>query len=108
MTSRNNDAPNLQEIHDSLIEIAFRAGSIITSALPATSGTDSKKNSADLVTQYDRAVEEMISTTLREKYPHYKCVSVPSYLPGRPMARMRRHLRNFSMAWWLCLSHANF
>lgn len=26
---------------------------------------------ADLVTQYDRAVENMISTSLKEKYPDY-------------------------------------
>lgn len=26
---------------------------------------------ADLVTQYDRAVENMISSSLKEKYPNY-------------------------------------
>lgn len=29
---------------------------------------------ADLVTQYDRAVENMISTSLKEKYPNYESV----------------------------------
>lgn len=29
---------------------------------------------ADLVTEYDRAVENMISSSLKEKYPHYECV----------------------------------
>lgn len=27
---------------------------------------------SDLVTEYDRTVERMVSTTLREKYPQYK------------------------------------
>jgi len=27
---------------------------------------------ADLVTEYDRAVEKMISTSLKEKYPDYE------------------------------------
>lgn len=31
---------------------------------------------ADLVTEYDRAVENMISTSLKEKYPDYKYVSI--------------------------------
>ena len=29
---------------------------------------------ADLVTEYDRAVENMISSSLKDKYPHYECV----------------------------------
>jgi fructose-1,6-bisphosphatase/inositol monophosphatase family enzyme len=29
---------------------------------------------ADLVTEYDRAVEHMISSSLKEKYPHYEYV----------------------------------
>jgi hypothetical protein len=36
--------PNLNEIHDTLIDLAFKAGEIINNALPDT-GPDSKKNS---------------------------------------------------------------
>lgn len=36
---------DLNDIHESLIEIAYKAGEIITSALPATNDTGSKKNS---------------------------------------------------------------
>lgn len=80
-------APNLEKIHDFLVSLAFQAGDIITNALPGTGGTGSKKNStlafsckakpklifpgADLVTEYDRAVENMISTSLKDKYPDY-------------------------------------
>lgn len=89
------ETPNLQEIHDFLIDLAFKAGETITSALPLINGVGSKKNSesklssshhslspsqaktdgtlgSDLVTEYDRAVEQMVSTALREKYPQYK------------------------------------
>jgi myo-inositol-1(or 4)-monophosphatase len=40
------ETPNLSEIHDYLIELAFKAGDIINNALPETSGTGAKKNSA--------------------------------------------------------------
>ncbi|KAJ5392372.1 Inositol monophosphatase 2 [Penicillium cosmopolitanum] len=63
--------PNLNDIHDTLIDLAYKAGDIINNALPDISGPGSKKNSADLVTEYDRAVETMISTSLKEKYPDY-------------------------------------
>lgn len=87
------DASHLKEIHDFLVSLAFKAGDIINNALPDASGTGSKKNSmfalrwhilprtldnshrsagADLVTEYDRAVENMISTSLKEKYPDYE------------------------------------
>ena len=62
---------NLQEVHDFLVQIAHRAGNMITSATPSTSVSGSKKNSADLVTETDQAVEKMISTSLSEKYPNF-------------------------------------
>lgn len=36
---------NLNEIHDALVEVAFRAGDIITGALPTGEATGAKKNS---------------------------------------------------------------
>jgi len=66
---------NLQEVHDFLVAIAKKAGDMITSAKPSTSGSGSKKNSADLVTETDQAVEKMVSTSLKEKYPDYEYVS---------------------------------
>lgn len=39
------DTPNLQEIHDFLISLAYKAGEIITTALPESSEVDTKKNS---------------------------------------------------------------
>lgn len=76
---------SLQDIHDFLIALAFKAGEIITDALPAVGGTGSKKNSADLVTEYDRAVERMISSALMEKFPSYKFHGEETYDPARPL-----------------------
>ena len=62
---------DLQEVHDFLIGIAYKAGEMITSAKPTAA--DTKKNSADLVTETDQAVEKMVSTELKEKYPEFQC-----------------------------------
>jgi myo-inositol-1(or 4)-monophosphatase len=37
--------PNLNEIHDFLVSLAFKAGDIINNALPETNDAGSKKNS---------------------------------------------------------------
>lgn len=66
-------AIDLQEVHDFLIEVAHKAGKMITSAVPTADSASSKKNSADIVTETDQAVEKMVSTTLREKYPDFEC-----------------------------------
>ncbi|KAJ5594565.1 uncharacterized protein N7459_000773 [Penicillium hispanicum] len=78
-------ALDLNAIHDFLESLAYRAGDIITNALPDTSGTGSKKNSADLVTEYDRRVENMISTSLKEEYPDYKFHGEETYDPAHPL-----------------------
>lgn len=75
-------APDLQEVHDFLITIAHKAGGMITSAKPTTSkDLGTKKNSADLVTETDQAVEKMVSTELRGKYPDFE-YAVPSAWPA--------------------------
>ncbi|EKG19918.1 Inositol monophosphatase [Macrophomina phaseolina MS6] len=73
---------NLQEIHDFLVEVAKKAGDMITSAKPSTTTTGEKKNSADLVTETDQAVEKMVSTTLKDKYPDFSFMGEETYKPG--------------------------
>lgn len=65
---------NLQEVHDFLIQVAKKAGDMITTARPSTSISGSKKNSADLVTETDQAVEKMITEVVRQKYPGFRQV----------------------------------
>ncbi|CAO2647836.1 Nn.00g087580.m01.CDS01 [Neocucurbitaria sp. VM-36] len=73
---------NLEEIHDFMISIAKQAGDRIVSAKPTTENAGSKKNSVDLVTETDRAVETLISTSLREKYPTFSFMGEETYQPG--------------------------
>jgi myo-inositol-1(or 4)-monophosphatase len=92
---------NLQEIHDFMISIAKQAGERIVSAKPTTDTAGSKKNcknprstpssysanqtlhtAVDLVTETDRAVETLISTSFRERYPHFSFMGEETYQPG--------------------------
>ena len=65
---------DLQEVHDFLIEVAYKAGEMITSATPNAAEAGQKKNSVDLVTDTDKAIEEMVSYALREKHPDFEYV----------------------------------
>ncbi|KAF2424916.1 inositol monophosphatase [Tothia fuscella] len=76
------DVKQLEEIRDHLVSIAHKAGDMITAAHPSTGSSGSKKNSVDLVTETDQAVEKMISTALAEKYPDYSFMGEETYKPG--------------------------
>lgn len=69
-------------MHDFLVNVAYQAGETIRSAVPTEAGAGTKKNSADLVTETDQAVEKMVSTTLREKYPDFLFMGEETYKPG--------------------------
>ncbi|QIW95176.1 hypothetical protein AMS68_000694 [Peltaster fructicola] len=73
---------DLQEVHDFLITIAHEAGDMINNARPKAVGLGTKKNSADLVTETDQAVEKMVSTKLRERYPDFEFMGEETYKPG--------------------------
>ncbi|KAG9230451.1 myo-inositol-1-monophosphatase [Amylocarpus encephaloides] len=73
---------NLQEIHDLLIEIAYEAGRLMLTATPSYLDSGTKKNSVDLVTETDRAVEFMVSSRLSKAYPSYSFIGEETYVPG--------------------------
>ncbi|KAJ0305216.1 hypothetical protein COL516b_005448 [Colletotrichum fioriniae] len=73
---------NLQEIHDTLLEIATEAGKMIMSANPASIDQDTKLNSVDIVTETDQAVEKMVSTRLSERYPTIAFMGEETYTKG--------------------------
>jgi len=72
----------LFEICDYLIEIAKEGGQIILSAQPSSFDNTSKKNTADIVTEIDQAVETLIATRLRAKYPSFEFIGEETYTPG--------------------------
>lgn len=61
---------DLAAVENTLVDVAHAAGRLIRSANPLIGATGSKKNSADLVTDTDRAVEALISSELKARYPH--------------------------------------
>ncbi|KAK3319300.1 hypothetical protein B0H66DRAFT_265843 [Apodospora peruviana] len=73
---------NLQEIHDTLVSIAFEAGRMIMAANPSDISMGSKMNSADIVTETDQAVEKMVSSRLTSSYPTYAFVGEETNIPG--------------------------
>ncbi|KAL8707683.1 MAG: hypothetical protein Q9220_007345 [cf. Caloplaca sp. 1 TL-2023] len=73
--------PDLQAIHDFLVSLAQKAGPMITAANPST--VDTKKNSSDLVTETDKAVEDLISSSCRSTYPHYAFLGEETSTSGR-------------------------
>lgn len=72
---------NLQEVHDFLIEVAKKAGYMITTLRPQQE-IGNKKNSVDLVTEVDQAVEKMVTETCQEAYPHFNFMGEETYQPG--------------------------
>ncbi|KAI9845587.1 MAG: hypothetical protein M1837_004684 [Sclerophora amabilis] len=76
------DSQRLQDIHDFLITIAHKAGDMMLEARPSATTSGSKKNSSDLVTETDRAVEKMVSSSLKGKYPDFLFMGEETYAPG--------------------------
>ncbi|KAL2422127.1 Inositol monophosphatase 2 [Exophiala dermatitidis] len=79
------DDINLPQLRDHLVRIALSAGSMITSATPTTSASGTKKNSADLVTETDQAVEAFVSSELKRLYPNFSFMGEETYVPGQKL-----------------------
>ncbi|KAK0701826.1 hypothetical protein B0T26DRAFT_532595 [Lasiosphaeria miniovina] len=73
---------DLQQIHDTLLSVAFEAGRMILAANPHDISTGTKMNSADIVTETDQAVESMVSTRLRRAYPSFQFVGEETFVAG--------------------------
>ncbi|KAK0640033.1 Inositol monophosphatase 2 [Lasiodiplodia hormozganensis] len=69
----------LLEICGFLVNIAKQGGKIITSAHPSSSDFAAKKNSADIVTETDTAVECMVQAELKSRYPTFDFVGEETY-----------------------------
>ena len=65
----------LQSILDFTVALARKAGVLIlegSEAIRASGATDEKKNSVDLVTEYDVRVEELVKREISTAYPTFK------------------------------------
>ena len=66
---------DLQEILAYTTALAREAGDLIlrgSEAILASGSVDEKKNSVDLVTEYDVKVEELVKGALNKKYPGFQ------------------------------------
>lgn len=68
---------DLQQILSFTVTLARKAGALIlegSEAIQSAPAKDinEKKNSVDLVTEYDVRVEELVKKELGEKYPEFK------------------------------------
>ncbi|KAF2195255.1 hypothetical protein K469DRAFT_6626 [Zopfia rhizophila CBS 207.26] len=70
---------DLFSIHDFLIFIARKAGEMMYSADPCVSTSSAKRNTSDLVTATDKAIEEMITLQLQAKYPQIHFLGEESF-----------------------------
>ncbi len=67
---------DLQSILEFTVALAYEAGDVIRKGSEAIqlagSNVDEKKNSVDLVTEYDVKVEELVKKKIGEAYPSFK------------------------------------
>lgn len=67
---------DLQSILEFTVSLARKAGELILEGSEAIqqagSNVDEKKNSVDLVTEYDVRVEELVKKELSSKYPNFQ------------------------------------
>ncbi|KAJ3558148.1 hypothetical protein NM688_g1088 [Phlebia brevispora] len=85
MTSLELSAIDLQEILEFTTALARRAGDLIltgSQAILSSGNVDEKKNSVDLVTEYDVKVEELVKGELSKKYAGFKFIGEESYAAG--------------------------
>ena len=86
MVTRLSDA-ELQSILDFTIGLARRAGEVMlegSEKIRESGATDEKKNSVDLVTEYDVKVEQLVIGELKVAYPSYHL-----YVPSLYLACLR-------------------
>ncbi|KAI0070328.1 inositol monophosphatase [Panus rudis PR-1116 ss-1] len=76
---------DLQDILAFTTNVARSAGDLIlqgSEAILFSGSVDEKKNSVDLVTEYDVKVEELVKKELGVKYPNFKFIGEESYAAG--------------------------
>ncbi|KAG1813966.1 myo inositol monophosphatase [Suillus subaureus] len=76
---------DLRSILTFAVKLARTAGTLIlegSQAIQSTSDVNEKKNSVDLVTEYDVAVEELVKSEIAMAYPSFKFIGEESYSSG--------------------------
>ncbi|KAE9400987.1 hypothetical protein BT96DRAFT_856891 [Gymnopus androsaceus JB14] len=86
MSVKELSANDLKIILDFTVNLARKAGELIIEGSEAIqlagSNVDEKKNSVDLVTEYDVRVEELVKKEIFAAYPDFKFIGEESYAAG--------------------------
>lgn len=77
------DEATIQEIHDLFIELAKEAGeTMLTAEHEILAAASSKNNSSDLVTMYDKQIEDTVKARLEKAYPHIAFLGEETFKSG--------------------------
>lgn len=66
------DAKTLDECFDHVYKLTLECGKIVKEASSKTKNITTKADRHDLVTEYDKKVEEILMNGIKAKYPHHK------------------------------------
>jgi myo-inositol-1(or 4)-monophosphatase len=81
-TVGNNDL-NIDECFEAVRDVATKAGLVVREAFTQNKEVLTKSTFADLVTETDRKVEEIIIGTLRTKFPNHSFIGEESAVEGQ-------------------------
>lgn len=73
-----------QSVMDHAVAVARKAGEMIREALQSEVSIMHKSSSVDLVTKTDQQVEQLIFTSIREKFPSHSFIGEESVAAGQP------------------------
>ncbi|USP80033.1 Inositol monophosphatase 2 [Curvularia clavata] len=87
LTKHGLNVEDLRKIHDLLVEIAMDGGNIMLGAeYSVLAAAQTKNNTSDLVTEFDKQVENMVECRLREAYPHFGFLGEETFKHGTKLA----------------------
>ncbi len=80
------DADTLVKVHDLLVAIAKKAGEMMLSAEQhIIDDATSKNNTSDLVTQYDREIEDMVTKRALDAFPQFEFIGEETSKKGKKL-----------------------
>jgi myo-inositol-1(or 4)-monophosphatase len=87
LAKHNLSRPDLKKIHLLLIEIAMDGGQMMLDAeLALKTAVEHKNNSADVVTEFDKKVEDMVEKRTYDAYPSFGFLGEETFKHGTRLA----------------------
>lgn len=87
LSKHNLTSDHLKKIHDLLVEIAIDGGKIMVAAEHSVlAAAQYKNNTSDLVTEFDKQIEDTVETRLRKEYPVFGFLGEETFKHGTKLA----------------------